>query len=99
MYDRLSQDKAGRPILAGHVLKDGDEVEVIVGGNWHRAHVHKNALWLELILDNSKFVAGVGLAARLPPVQMFNGNDDAAHLPVRSAPLPIQWAAAEIRRA
>ena len=66
MPDRLSQDKAGRLILAGQVLQAGEDVEVLVGGNWHRALVRPNKLWAELILDNGKSVAGVGLTARLP---------------------------------
>jgi hypothetical protein len=72
MNDKLSQDKAGCLILAGHILKTGEDVEVIVGGNWHRAPVRKNKLWAELILDNGKFVAGVGLTARLPENQLFD---------------------------
>jgi hypothetical protein len=63
--DRLSQDNAGRLILAGHVLKIGEDVEVIVGGNWHRALVRHNREWSELILDNGRLVVGVGLTARL----------------------------------
>jgi hypothetical protein len=74
MNARLSQNKAGYLTLAGHVLKTGEDVEVIVGGNWHRALVHKNKLWAELILDNGKFVAGVGLKARLPMNEAFDSE-------------------------
>jgi hypothetical protein len=66
MYDRLTQDKTGHLTLAGYVLNTGDNLEVVVGGNWRRAQVHKNSMWAELILDNGKSVAGVGLTARLP---------------------------------
>jgi len=66
MNARLSQNKAGCLMLAGQVLKAGEGVEVIVGGNWHHAVVHKNTLWEDLILDNGRIVAGAGLIARLP---------------------------------
>lgn len=52
--DRLSQDKAGRLILAGRVLKAGEEIEVIVGGNWHRALVRKIQGRWDLILDTGR---------------------------------------------
>ena len=64
MAGRLSQDKAGWLILAGEVLKLGEDIEVIVGGNWHRALVRKHKLGTELILDNGRCVAGLGLVAR-----------------------------------
>jgi hypothetical protein len=64
MAGRLSQDKAGCLILAGEVLKTGEDIEVIVGGNWHRALVRKAKRGTELILDNGRGVAGLGLMAR-----------------------------------
>ena len=66
MQGRLSQDKSGSLILEGHVLKTGEEVQVIVGGNWHGATVRNNKPWAELILDNGRSVAGLGLTAWIP---------------------------------
>lgn len=56
-------------MLAGRALKAGEEIEVIVGGNWHRATVLKprkvGGLWIgELVLDTGREIGAVGLIAR-----------------------------------
>jgi len=75
---RLSQNKAGCLMLAGRVLQAGESLEVIVGGNWHHAVVHKNTLWEDLILDNGRIVAGAGLIAR-PPKDEALDREISAH--------------------
>lgn len=69
MPDRLSQNGGGRLLLAGRTLKAGEEIEVIVGGNWHRATVLKprrvQRLWIgELLLDTGRVMGAVGLIGR-----------------------------------
>ena len=64
--ERLTQNSQGRLVLAGRVLKAGEEIEVKVGGNWHRAIVRKRQGHWELILDTGRAIGGVGLMAIWP---------------------------------
>ena len=63
--ERLFQNRAGRLILAGRVMKAGEAVEVIVGGNWYRAQVRKIQGRWDLILETGREISAVGLVARL----------------------------------
>ena len=63
---RLTRNGGGRLVLAGRTLKAGEEIEVRVGGNWHRAIVRKKQGRWELILDTGRAIGEVGLIARWP---------------------------------
>ncbi len=69
---RLSQNSEGRLVLGGRPLQAGEEIEVKVGSNWHRALVRKTSGRWEFILDTGRATGGVRLLARWPESKTSN---------------------------